>query len=151
MLWLPEPRASITRGVCGGPTRVLLRWWTIQLEYGLGVEAMMPQRPGSEDCVEAEPAWCSCGGIFFCPSVLFSSATKKEVLPGGFLWKIDGYSKYVCCITAPCVMNKYCLNQLQTSTSNFNFKLQLQTSTSNFNFKLQLQTLTSNFNCKLQL
>ena len=51
------------------------------------------------------------GEFFLCPSVLFSSATKNEVLPGGFLWKIDGYSKYVCCITAPCVMNKYCLNQ----------------------------------------
>ena len=43
--------------------------------------------------------------------MLFSSATKKEVLPGGFLMKMNGYSKYVCCISAPCVMNKYYLNQ----------------------------------------
>ena len=28
----------------------------------------MPQQPGGEDWVDAEPAWCSCGGIFlaFC-------------------------------------------------------------------------------------
>ena len=30
-----------------------------QLEYGLGVEAMMPLRPGGEDWVGVEPAWCS--------------------------------------------------------------------------------------------
>ena len=56
-----------------------------------------------EDWVGASPHGAAVGVFFLCPSVLFSSATKNEVLPGGFLWKIDGYSKYVCCITAPCV------------------------------------------------
>ena len=60
----------------------------MQLEYGLDVEAMMPLRPGGEDWVGVEPAWCSCGGIFSLPFCAFSSATKKEGLPGGFLWKI---------------------------------------------------------------
>ena len=63
----------------------------------------MLQRPGGEDWVGASPHGAAVGVFFLCPSVLFSSATKKEVLPGGFLWKIYGYSKYVCCITAPCV------------------------------------------------
>ena len=76
-----------------------------------------------EDWVGASPHGAAVGVFFLCPSVLFSSATKKEVLPGGFLWKIDGYSKYVCCITAPCVMNKYCLNRV--SNSRFNFKFQV--------------------------
>ena len=74
-----------------------------QLEYGLDVEAKMLLRPGSEDWVGASPHGAAVGIFFLCPSVLFPSATKKEVLPGGFLWKIDGYSKYVCRITAPCV------------------------------------------------
>ena len=67
----------------------------------------MLQRPGGEDWVGASPHGAAVGVFFLCPSVLFSSATKKEVLPGGFYGKLDGYSKYVCCISAPCVMNKY--------------------------------------------
>ena len=74
-----------------------------QLEYGLDVEAMMLLRPGGEDWVGASPHGAAVGVFFLCPSVLFPSATKNEVLPGGFLWKIHGYSKYVCRITAPCV------------------------------------------------
>ena len=69
-----------------------------QLEYGHGVEVMMLLRPCSEDWVGASPHGAAVGVFFLCPSVLFSSATKKEVLPGGFLWKMNGYSKYVCCI-----------------------------------------------------
>ena len=67
-----------------------------------GVEAMIPHY------------------ILFCPPVLFSSVTKKEVLPGGFLWKMNGYSKYVCCISAPRVMNEYYLNQFFGSYKLFN-------------------------------
>ena len=48
----------------------------------------MLQRPGGEDWVGASPHGAAVGVFFLCPSVLFSSATKKEVLPGGFLWKI---------------------------------------------------------------
>ena len=51
-----------------------------QLEYGLGVEAMMPQRPGGEDWVGVEPAWCSCGGIFSLPFCAFSLRDEE----GGF-------------------------------------------------------------------
>ena len=63
-----------------------------------GVEAMIPQCPGGEDWVGVDLHGAALGVFIFCPSVLFSSATRKEVLPGGFLWKINGYSKYVCCI-----------------------------------------------------
>ena len=28
----------------------------------------------------------------------------------------NGYSNYVCCIPASCVMNKYCLNQLMSNS-----------------------------------
>ena len=44
----------------------------------------MLQRPGGEDWVGASPHGAAVGVFFLCPSVLFSSATKKEVLPGGF-------------------------------------------------------------------
>ena len=64
------------------------------MEYGLGVEAMMPQRPGGEDWVGVEPAWCSCGVFFILPFCAFSLRDEE----GGFLWKIYGYSKYVCCM-----------------------------------------------------
>ena len=60
----------------------------MQLEYGLIVEAKMLLRPGGEDWVGASPHGAAVGEFFLCPPVLFSSATKKEVLPGGFLWKI---------------------------------------------------------------
>ena len=76
----------------------------MQLECGLDVEAMMPLRPGGEDWVGVEPAWCSCGGIFSLPFCAFSLRDEE----GGFCQDVfygqfDGYSKYVCCITAPCV------------------------------------------------
>ena len=71
-----------------------------------GVDKMWKQEAPvtwCEDWVGASPHGAAVGVFFLCPSVLFSSATKNEVLPGGFLWKIHGYSKYVCRITAPCV------------------------------------------------
>ena len=44
------------------------------------MEAMKPQRPGGEDRVGVEPARCSLiEGYFFCPPVLFPTATKKVV------------------------------------------------------------------------
>ena len=49
------------------------------------MEAMIPQRPGGEDRVGVEPARCSSNeGFLFCPPVLFPTATKKVVLPGGY-------------------------------------------------------------------
>ena len=51
-----------------------------QLEYGLGVEAMMPQRPGGEDWVGVEPAWCSCGVFYILPFCAFSLRDEE----GGF-------------------------------------------------------------------
>ena len=46
----------------------------------------MLQRPGGEDWVGASPHGAAVGVFFLCPSVLFSSATKNEVLPGGFFY-----------------------------------------------------------------
>ena len=43
----------------------------LRLEYGLGVEAMMPLRPGGEDWVGVEPACCSCGGFYILPFCAF--------------------------------------------------------------------------------
>ena len=41
-----------------------------------------------EDWVGASPHGAAVGVFFLCPSVLFSSATKNEVLPGGFYGKL---------------------------------------------------------------
>ena len=66
------------------------------------MEAMIPQRPGGEDRVGVEPARCSSNeGFLFCPPVLFSTATKKVVLPGGFYGKFNGY---VNMFVASCIM-----------------------------------------------
>ena len=42
-----------------------------ELEYGHGVEAMMLLRPGGEDWVGVEPAWCSCRGFYILPFCAF--------------------------------------------------------------------------------
>ena len=56
-----------------------------------GVDIMWKQEAPvtwCEDWVGASPHGAAVGVFFLCPSVLFPSATKKEVLPGGFLWNI---------------------------------------------------------------
>ena len=74
-----------------------------QLEYGEDVEAVMLLRPGSEDWVGASPHGAAVGVFFLCPSVLFSRRRRTSFCQEVFYGKFDGYSKYVCCITAPCV------------------------------------------------
>ena len=60
-------------------------------------------------------------GVFILPSCAFFLCDEE----GGFarrffLWKMNGYSKYVCCISAPFVMNEYYLNQFFGSYKLFN-------------------------------
>ena len=74
-----------------------------QLEYGLDVEAMMLLRPGGEDWVGASPHGAAVGVFFLCPSVLFPLRRRRRFCQEVFYGKFYGYSKYVCCITAPCV------------------------------------------------
>ena len=40
--------------------------------------------------------------------------------------------------------------QLQTTTTDYNYRLQLQTTTTDYNYRLQLQTTTTNYNYRLQ-
>ena len=88
------------------------------MEYGLGVEAMMPLRPGGEDWVGVEPAWCSCGVFYILPFCAFSLRDEEGGFARRFFYgKLDSYSKYVCCISASCVMNKYYLNQILIKVS----------------------------------
>ena len=96
MLWLPEPRASITRGVCGGPARVLLRWWTIQLEYGLGVEAMMKANmKGNYENLECRACKVeneSQQHVFECKEIdvkLYEKETFEELIEGTLRQKIQ--------------------------------------------------------------
>ena len=71
------------------------------------VEAVKPQWPGGEDRVGVEPARCSSNeGFLFCPPVLFPLRRRRWFCQEVFYGKFDGYSKYVCCITAPCVRIK---------------------------------------------
>ena len=80
------------------------------------------------------------GFLYFALLCFFPPRRRRRFCQEVFYGKLDGYSKYVCCISAPCVMNKYYLNQQnQTSTSKSNFDVEHQTSTfetSNHNFHI---------------
>ena len=72
-----------------------------------------------EDWVGASPHGAAVGVFFLCPSVPFPSATKKEVFARRFFMEKLCYSKYVCCITAPCVQ----INIAQTNRISRQYKL----------------------------
>ena len=71
-----------------------------------GVDSMWKQEAPvtwCEDWVGASPHGAAVGEFFFALLCLFPRRRRTRFLPGGFLWKMDGYSKYVRNISAPCV------------------------------------------------
>ena len=71
-----------------------------------GVDIMWKQEAPvtrCEDWVGASPHGAAVGVFFLCPSVLFPLRRRRRFCQEVFYGKFDGYSKYVCCITAPCV------------------------------------------------
>merc|ERR1711873_375708 len=76
-------RASITRGICGSPARVWLRWWTSRLSADIMWKQEAPVT-WCEDWVGASPHGAAVGVFFLCPSVPFPSATKNEVFARRF-------------------------------------------------------------------